>query len=204
MSTCRNRIDPPRDRGASRSEIERLRARIDARRRRDPRAAERARGAGRGRSARAKQAEGTAVYEPTRERRIVERLRAEQPGPVPVARRSRRCSARSSRPRARSRSDPRRVPRARGHVLAPGRARALRRAREPVRRSTHLRRVRGGRVGARASSAIVPGREHHRGRGHADARRVRRARRSRVRRARAAASRRRCLAQRPAGRTCDA
>ncbi|MGH7338491.1 MAG: prephenate dehydratase, partial [Myxococcota bacterium] len=34
---------------------------------------------------RAKQAEGTSVYEATRERRIVDRLRAENPGPFPTA-----------------------------------------------------------------------------------------------------------------------
>jgi chorismate mutase/prephenate dehydratase len=75
---------PPRDRGASRSEIERLRARIDAV---DDailaRLNERAELVAE--VGRAKQAEGAAVYEPTRERRIVERLRAENPGPFPSA-----------------------------------------------------------------------------------------------------------------------
>jgi chorismate mutase/prephenate dehydratase len=75
---------PPLDRGGSRSEIERLRARIDAV---DDailaRLNERAELVAE--VGRAKQAEGAAVYEPTRERRIVERLRTENPGPFPSA-----------------------------------------------------------------------------------------------------------------------
>jgi chorismate mutase / prephenate dehydratase len=75
---------PLRDRGASQVEIERLRARIDAvddsiLARLNERAELVAQvGA-------AKQAEGVAVYEPTRERRIVDRLRAANPGPFPSA-----------------------------------------------------------------------------------------------------------------------
>jgi chorismate mutase / prephenate dehydratase len=75
---------PPRDRGAPQIEIERLRAQIDAvddaiLARLNERAALVAD------VGRAKQAAGAAVYEPTRERRIVERLRAENPGPFPSA-----------------------------------------------------------------------------------------------------------------------
>src|SRR5688572_23072086 len=73
---------PARDRGSSQIEIERLRARIDAvddaiLARLNERA-ELVQEVGR-----AKQAEGSAVYEPTRERRIVDRLRAGNAGPFP-------------------------------------------------------------------------------------------------------------------------
>jgi len=74
----------PRDRGASQIEIERLRARIDAI---DDailaRLNERAELVVQ--VGRAKQESGGAVYEPTRERRIVDRLRADNPGPFPDA-----------------------------------------------------------------------------------------------------------------------
>src|SRR5262245_47505934 len=75
---------PVRDRGGAPREIERLRARIDAVD--DAILAqlnERAELVAQ--VGRAKQAEGSAVYEPTRERRIVERLRAQNPGPFPSA-----------------------------------------------------------------------------------------------------------------------
>ncbi len=75
---------PLRDRAASQVEIERLRARIDAVD--DAILAqlnERAELVGQ--VGREKQAEGSAVYEPTRERRIIERLRAGNPGPFPSA-----------------------------------------------------------------------------------------------------------------------
>jgi chorismate mutase/prephenate dehydratase len=73
---------PARDRGPSQIEIERLRARIDAvddaiLARLNERA-ELVQEVGR-----AKQAEGSSVYEPTRERRIVDRLRAGNAGPFP-------------------------------------------------------------------------------------------------------------------------
>jgi chorismate mutase/prephenate dehydratase len=73
---------PPRDRGASQIEIERLRARIDAiddaiLARLNERA-ELVREVGE-----AKQSDGSSVYEPTRERRIVDRLREGNPGPFP-------------------------------------------------------------------------------------------------------------------------
>src|SRR6266850_4980551 len=75
---------PPRDRGASQIEIERLRARIDAV---DDailaRLNERAELVAQ--VGRAKQVDGSAVYEPMRERRIVERLCAGNPGPFPSA-----------------------------------------------------------------------------------------------------------------------
>jgi chorismate mutase / prephenate dehydratase len=75
---------PPRDRGGSQIEIERLRARIDAV---DDailaRLNERAELVAQ--VGRAKEASGSAVYEPTRERRIVERLGAGNPGPFPSA-----------------------------------------------------------------------------------------------------------------------
>ncbi len=75
---------PLRDRGGPEIEIERLRARIDAvddaiLAQLNERAALVAQ------VGQAKQAEGSAVYEPTRERRIVERLRAGNPGPFPDA-----------------------------------------------------------------------------------------------------------------------
>jgi chorismate mutase / prephenate dehydratase len=73
---------PARDRGPSQIEIERLRARIDAvddaiLARLNERA-ELVEQVGK-----AKQAEGSSVYEPTRERRIIDRLRAGNPGPFP-------------------------------------------------------------------------------------------------------------------------
>src|SRR5438876_9903158 len=73
---------PPRDRDGSQIEIERLRARIDAvddaiLARLNERA-ELVAAVGR-----AKQVDGSSVYEPTRERRIVDRLRAGNPGPLP-------------------------------------------------------------------------------------------------------------------------
>jgi len=73
---------PARDREPSQIEIERLRARIDAVddaivARLNERA-ELVEQVGK-----AKQAEGSSVYEPTRERRIVDRLRAGNPGPFP-------------------------------------------------------------------------------------------------------------------------
>jgi chorismate mutase/prephenate dehydratase len=73
---------PSRDPGASRVEIERLRARIDAV---DDAILERLneRAALVVQVGQLKQGEGTAVYEPTRERRIVERLRADNAGPFP-------------------------------------------------------------------------------------------------------------------------
>src|SRR5438128_694447 len=75
---------PLRDRGDSQIEIERLRARIDAV---DDeilaRLNERAELVAQ--VGRAKQSLGTSVYEPTRERRIVDRLHAENPGPFPSA-----------------------------------------------------------------------------------------------------------------------
>src|SRR5215470_17586352 len=75
---------PPRDRGAPRSEIERLRAQIDAV---DDEILERlnARAELVAEVGRAKQEQGAAVYEPTRERRIIERLRADNRGPFPSA-----------------------------------------------------------------------------------------------------------------------
>jgi chorismate mutase/prephenate dehydratase len=75
---------PLRDRGAAQIEIERLRERIDAV---DDeilaRLNERAQLVAQ--VGEAKQAEGSAVYEPTRERRIIERLCAANPGPFPSA-----------------------------------------------------------------------------------------------------------------------
>jgi chorismate mutase/prephenate dehydratase len=75
---------PLRDRGAPETEIDRLRARIDAV---DDeilaRLNERAQLVAE--VGRAKQTFGGAVYEPTRERRIVDRLRAANPGPFPSA-----------------------------------------------------------------------------------------------------------------------
>jgi chorismate mutase/prephenate dehydratase len=73
-----------RDRGAPENEIERLREQIDAvddeiLARLNQRAELVAQ------VGRAKRAEGSAVYEPTRERRIAERLRAANPGPFPSA-----------------------------------------------------------------------------------------------------------------------
>jgi chorismate mutase / prephenate dehydratase len=73
---------PARDRGPSQIEIERLRARIDAvddaiLARLNERA-ELVEQVGK-----AKQAEGSSVYEPTRERRIIDRLCAGNPGPFP-------------------------------------------------------------------------------------------------------------------------
>ena len=73
---------PARDRGPTQIEIERLRARIDAvddaiLARLNERA-ELVEQVGR-----AKQVEGSSVYEPTREQRIVDRLRAGNPGPFP-------------------------------------------------------------------------------------------------------------------------
>jgi chorismate mutase/prephenate dehydratase len=73
---------PQPDRSGSQIEIERLRARIDAvddaiLARLNERA-ELVAAVGR-----AKQADGSSVYEPTRERRIVDRLRANNPGPFP-------------------------------------------------------------------------------------------------------------------------
>src|SRR5262249_5655221 len=73
---------PLRDLGASQIEIERLRARIDSvdaaiLAQLNERAGLVAQ------VGREKRAEGSAVYEPTRERRIVERLRAGNPGPFP-------------------------------------------------------------------------------------------------------------------------
>src|SRR5262245_4288277 len=75
---------PLHDRAASQVEIDRLRARIDAvddaiLAQLNERAALVAQ------VGQAKQAEGSAVYEPTRERRIVERLCAGNPGPFPSA-----------------------------------------------------------------------------------------------------------------------
>ena len=70
------------DRGASRDEIDHLRARIDAV---DDAILERLNERAElvAQVGRAKQSDGSAVYEPTRERRIVERLRADNPGPFP-------------------------------------------------------------------------------------------------------------------------